>query len=44
LSFQELFGKESSAKQKVHQEEFKIADQNADGNLDTEELFDLHNR
>jgi Ca2+-binding EF-hand superfamily protein len=43
LTMQELFGRESPENQKKYGEQFKLADQNEDGKLDAEELFDLHN-
>jgi hypothetical protein len=39
----ELFGGESAEKQKQYDDIFQAADENKDGKLDEEELFDMHN-
>ena len=38
LSFKELFGRESAAKQKEYKAQFALADQNEDGTIDAEEV------
>ena len=44
LTFDELFGRESPAKQKEYKAAFEMVDQDKSKSLDVQELFDLHNQ